>query len=422
MQPLLSRVLQYPLHHSFHGARVHRSTCFVHTILSLHEALQFKVPSPMRSISCFPYRPLSSRKHQIRLLRLLSPSSGADLDDGVKCSLETVRLDQKVSYRALSYTWGAPDRKSTIFINDAPFQVSKNLFDFLKAFRTRPEANDLIWIDQIAINQDDIPERNSQVAHMKTVYTLAKEVIVWLGPGSAEELCAAAFIQKTAKLWKHDDTRAKLESAETTLLKTFAANPYFHRLWIVQEIILAKALQVLIGDRQLAWDDLSKVYIEYSREIEDGPTSQIANMPAITRLAIAKIDHRGLEPSTTNIEDHLYYFFCQECADPRDKIYGSVGMFFDPSPGPLQRFARRWRKKRGLWSHQDPLFEVDYGKSIANVYFEFCENMLVRSWDAQHTYNILDELGDEMGLPENALNEWADDEIRRDRIEALLND
>ncbi len=376
----------------------------------------------MRSISCFPYRPLSSRKHQIRLLRLLSPSSGADLDDGVKCSLETVRLDKKVSYRALSYTWGVPDPKSTIFINDAPFQVSKNLFDFLKAFRTRPEANDLLWIDQIAINQDDVPERNSQVAQMRTVYTLAKEVIVWLGPGSAEELCAAALIQKTAKLWKHDDTRAKLESAETTLLKTFAANPYFHRLWIVQEIILAKALQVLIGDRQLAWDDLSKVYIEYSREIEDGPTSQITNMPAITRLAIAKIDHRGLEPSITNIEDHLYYFFSQECADPRDKIYGSVGMFFDPSPGLLQRFARRWRKKLGIWLYQDPLFEVDYGKSIANVYFEFCENMLVRSWDAQHTYSILDDLGDEMGLPDNALNEWADDEIRRDRIEALLND
>jgi hypothetical protein len=366
----------------------------------------------------FQYKRLSSRKHQIRLLRF----SNTNLDDGVHCSLETVTLDKRISYRALSYTWGPPDPKSTIFVDEAPFRVSQNLFDFLRAFRTRPEAKDPIWIDQIAINQSDIPERNSQVAQMKAVYTLAKEVIMWLGPGTPEELNAAALIQKTAEFYKHNDTKANIDSTKTTLLTTFAINPYFHRLWIVQEVILAKTLQVLIGDQQLNWNDLFTIYDKHSEDIEKGSRGIDQPVDAIRRLAVTRIDRRGLEPSTTNIEDHLNYFYEQKCVDPRDKIYGSIGMFFDPSPSHFQRFARRWRKKRGIWLYKDPLFEVDYAKSVEDVFFEFCENILVRSEDAQQTYSVLDDLGEEMGLPVNALNEWANDEIRRDRIQALLDD
>lgn len=52
----------------------------------------------------------------------------------------------------------------------------------------------------------------------------------------------------------------------------------------------------------------------------------------------------------------------------------------------------------------------------------FAKNMLVRSLDAQQTYGILDDLGEEMGLPTSALYNWSEDEVRRDRIEALLDD
>lgn len=42
------------------------------------------------------------------------------------------------------------------------------------------------FADAICINQDDIPERNAQVQCMGDLYAQAEEVLVWLGPGTAE--------------------------------------------------------------------------------------------------------------------------------------------------------------------------------------------------------------------------------------------
>lgn len=370
----------------------------------------------------FEYKPLSRKKHQIRVLRLKNLESEGSSSGDIHCTIKTVTLKSKPSYRALSYTWGAPEPKFTIFVNDAPFQVSQNLYEFLKAFRGRPEAAEPIWIDQIAINQDDIPERNSQVSKMKNVYVSAKEVIMWLGPGSSEELRAVPLIQEIAQRLKQEKEANKLNPESLELLRAFANIPYFHRLWVVQEIILATTLQVLIGNQVLVWDDLYKVFSKHSDEMADGTSDMTEPIRSIERLGISRIDQRGIEPSITNIEDHISYFMAQKCVDPRDKIYGTVGMFFDPTPGLVQRFARRFRKKHGLWAHKDPLFEVDYAKSVEEVLFDFVENMLVRSPDAQQTFGILDDLADAMGLPQSTLYDWSEDPVRKDRIEALLDD
>ncbi|OAL48429.1 HET-domain-containing protein, partial [Pyrenochaeta sp. DS3sAY3a] len=259
----------------------------------------------------FEYKPLSRRKHQIRVLRVKNLGSGGSSSGDVHCTIETVTLKSKPSYRALSYTWGPPEPKFTIYVNDAPFQVSQNLYEFLKAFRGRPEAAEPIWIDQIAINQNDIPERNSQVSKMKNVYVSAKEVIMWLGPGTAQEIRAEA---------------KELAPESLELLQAFANNPYFHRLWVVQEVILAAEIQVLIGDQVLVWDDLYKVFSKHSKKFADESTDMSEPIRAIERLGISRIDHRGIEPSITNIEDHIDCFKAQKCVDPRDKIYGIVGM------------------------------------------------------------------------------------------------
>jgi hypothetical protein len=38
------------------------------------------------------------------------------------------------------------------------------------------------WIDVICIDQDSPLERNHQVAQMRTIYSKAAEVIIWMGP------------------------------------------------------------------------------------------------------------------------------------------------------------------------------------------------------------------------------------------------
>lgn len=51
-------------------------------------------------------------------------------------------------------------------------------------------------MDAICINQDDIPERNTQVARMKTIYNKARRFIVWLGKEAEDSDVAMQLLMK----------------------------------------------------------------------------------------------------------------------------------------------------------------------------------------------------------------------------------
>jgi hypothetical protein len=55
----------------------------------------------MGSLSVDKYTELDRKQRQIRLIRLHAGSS----DDSLCCYLETVSLDTKLEYEALSYVW-----------------------------------------------------------------------------------------------------------------------------------------------------------------------------------------------------------------------------------------------------------------------------------------------------------------------------
>lgn len=51
----------------------------------------------------------------------------------------------------------------------------------MKELRLKPGKSRYLWIDAICINQDDIAEKNSQVAMMAEIYKKATRVNIWLG-------------------------------------------------------------------------------------------------------------------------------------------------------------------------------------------------------------------------------------------------
>jgi hypothetical protein len=81
------------------------------------------------------------------------------------CELEYSSLDHNPIYEALSYTWGDASIKLSILCGNNPFPVTSNLHEALLRLRSEKEARK-VWIDAICINQDDIAERNAQVALM----------------------------------------------------------------------------------------------------------------------------------------------------------------------------------------------------------------------------------------------------------------
>ncbi|EHK97015.1 putative Heterokaryon incompatibility protein 6, OR allele [Glarea lozoyensis 74030] len=171
------------------------------------------------------YPPLDNNTQQIRLLSFK--------DDG-NFALEVFDLADRPDYIALSYVWGSPDEVDEIIVNGRSFSIHQNLFLALRAIGWHlrnfaegqgkneksklrvsgrgmeveteiPEVQNAqsakdedvalspgrwkyFWIDAICINQDDIPERNSQVQRMGDLYTNASFVMVWLGPDVDESL------------------------------------------------------------------------------------------------------------------------------------------------------------------------------------------------------------------------------------------
>jgi hypothetical protein len=124
-----------------------------------------------------PYQhQLNSERKEIRTLTLIR----GEFDDPIQCSLQTVSLDDHPTYTALSYVWGDVRDNSPISVDGTVFLATENLKLALQYIR-EVHRDIVLWVDAICINQNDTYERNNQVSLMGTLYSEAKEVIIWLG-------------------------------------------------------------------------------------------------------------------------------------------------------------------------------------------------------------------------------------------------
>lgn len=263
------------------------------------------------------YSTLDVSDESIRVLTLLpAASSSARL----RCHLTTVSLQTKPPpiFEALSYVWGAPDFTEKIAINDRELQVTKSLDEALRRLRRRWHSR-TVWVDQICINQDDLDERSSQVLLMGKIYTLAGRVVCWLGkPPSSEfegmidwcrhwlvglykkrsfvDLYAtapgawsspSAIINKATYFGMRsvpmDQARLGATAKEyhtlnqvKRILSGFDSIPYWSRMWILQEFVLAERSPLMLFGG-LTLDEEFLVAAEWARG-KDGLMKSIADI------------------------------------------------------------------------------------------------------------------------------------------------
>lgn len=182
-------------------------------------------------------------------------------------------------YEALSYTWGKPeDQTFPITCNGQTLMVRKNLHDALPYLARRLKRaggpHRQIWIDAVCIDQSNETEKFEQIHLMREIYRLAKEVVVWLGPGrgNGHNVAAFALIPLLAQIGKEAfeyslDARQPEPNFSTAAMPDASSpvwdvlgNILFHdwytRLWVVQEIALAQSAVALIGDDTLDFNVL----------------------------------------------------------------------------------------------------------------------------------------------------------------------
>jgi len=223
----------------------------------------------------YPYRKLEGST-KIRLLKLYPESYentasrilGRKLHElGLFGSLIEVDLAGEPSYECLSYTWGQSDGSRVIWLDDQVIPINLNLWAALLTLQLEDQPR-LLWVDFVCINQLDLEERRNQVQLMYEIYSKASKVVAYLGteadgsdnvPGLLQKIFESAqnemFGGTDEKLKRLYCTPWSLQSSGLPpaedpgweALRKFLSRPWFFRVWILQEAVAARNLEILCG-------------------------------------------------------------------------------------------------------------------------------------------------------------------------------
>lgn len=302
----------------------------------------------------YRYERIDTNKKQIRLLRLLP---GRSADGFLHCQIETFDLTDKPVYQAVSYEWGPQDaaREFRVRVQDSYCAIRENLWHFLDMFRSQPDNDGLLWIDQLSINQVDGRERNHQVQLMGEIYANARRVIAWLGrtdlrPGAM----LAAIESHSSYFWAcaddlHDCPICRIRkptswaSVDASTLRTgresldLIERSYWHRLWITQELILAKDKILYLGAQRLTPNNTIRYcalilgQIEAFRYDIKGYKASMERIKSLLEreLEIFK-DGATLTKLFTRFDPASL-----NCSEPRDLVFGFLGIASNPAQIPV---------------------------------------------------------------------------------------
>jgi len=134
----------------------------------------------------FQFEPLE-QSGEFRILQLHSAQSDAD---EIVIDIRSELLHKAPDYEAVSYTWDNQGFDQNIIANNKRFQISENCRHILLRLRLKDKPR-LLWIDQICINQKDVPERNRQVQLMYRIYYRTVRLVIWLGLDECNEVGTA---------------------------------------------------------------------------------------------------------------------------------------------------------------------------------------------------------------------------------------
>ena len=193
----------------------------------------------MPKLSTLQYKSLDLSARSFRLLRVLPGKKY----EPIRCQLTDESLDANPRYIALSYTWNQEDGATkNIECNGASFRTGANLWNLLHRFRKRKAKQGIaLWVDAICIDQKNTPERNHQVLQMRDIYAKAESAIAWLGEATGTEELAFLYTRHSLSL--------QYEELRSALLSVFN-KPYWERVWIVQEFVLAQRVDIWCGEHE----------------------------------------------------------------------------------------------------------------------------------------------------------------------------
>jgi hypothetical protein len=293
----------------------------------------------------FQYPPIRHTTGHIRLLKLEGGYSG------IRCNMIHVPLDNPPAYDAISYTWGDPTKFKNLSISGAQFSVTKNVYGILCDLAPLV-GNRCIWIDSICINQTDIDEKNQQVQLMRRIYQGASKTIVWLGdaPDAAlvrdfVPLLGRYFHRRIALGEPTQNSLPFNDQAESWIaLQRLLNHAYWSRVWIIQEVSVARIVEILYGGKPIEWELFSLVVSTFMATDNGAFVLLMDTFPGNERLPmdgisfVAKLFHlrRKIKERPLPLTELLLECAQSVATQPVDKVFALHGISDAAATGALK--------------------------------------------------------------------------------------
>ncbi|KAH7122194.1 heterokaryon incompatibility protein-domain-containing protein, partial [Dactylonectria estremocensis] len=263
-----------------------------------------------------------------------------------KWALSTKDLREMVCYTALSYCWGPPVFEASIECDGHEKKITKSLEAALRQLR-QPDHSIVMWIDQLCINQEDEKEKERQIPLMGRIYSHCLNTVIWLGEESVGSNSAMQLLEEIIPRlqFSHSDVgpdtfeRLRLPAPDSAVWKelwNLLSRPWFTRVWIMQETILPRGvtLWVACGKGIIPWEILdyaSNILVTcgIARWLTDrfafGGTEGGDVCQRLLNLAEMRMD----QDQQVDLFSLLVRARNAQCYDPRDKVYGLLGVCSD---------------------------------------------------------------------------------------------
>ena len=299
-----------------------------------------------------------------------------------------------------------PSEMIEIQVNGEPFPIGINLYTALTEFR-RNRVDRWLWIDAICIHQSDEKEKSWHVDRMRDVFRDAELVYIWLGPSTVGSNVAMDFIARVGpraldsgalalrkgeillyhavhevEEYLKARSQAELEPVDPNqytnntvrlgnFIYDFIHEPgwgkvgeniracdddhlisgmqdllrrdYWHRVWVIQEVTLAREAHVYCGGKTVTLDELDAVWStllfcsqnqpdELFPECQNLRTAFPGSLYPNKAMQIRQL-HRLQDPHPpirlVDILLHRYsapHRHVYTASDPRDFVFGLLGV------------------------------------------------------------------------------------------------
>lgn len=191
----------------------------------------------------------------IRLLRVIAVEK-----THIVCELRVFRLKTAPPFAALSYCWGKGDRdKIACFAKARPgihgrncrhLCITTHLYEGLRRLDDLNEYG-WLWNDATCINQVSAEEKNDQVSRMRSIYSNARMVYIWLGT-----IKPAASLRRPRI--KYLSGAECFPRKNIIALLSLGSDVWWKRLWVIQELCSGQTVSVLLSNEYMSWEHLVK--------------------------------------------------------------------------------------------------------------------------------------------------------------------